>query len=157
MHWAPFSLSCSVGGSIRIKLARTSSYRHTGCDLMNLMKCRVQDLRDLDFRDSLDYRFKHFQYVLVGAAVVRFGALFAVPETDRKHVTRAGHGKGDFVLEARLLVKQRNNFLLEYLCEFGDRVWLEMNGDLACKHDQPPGRGGAEMRGLRWSVLVQRT
>src|SRR5262249_29576060 len=43
--------------------------------------------------------------------------------------------------------------LLEYLCEFGERVWPEMNGYLACEHNQPPGRSGAKVEGAQMVCL----
>ena len=71
------------------------------------MERRVCDIKGFNLRGrSFDYRGEKLRHFAVRPAIVRFGILRRVPQTDSERFPAALADKRDFVLESLLFSKQ---------------------------------------------------
>src|SRR3972149_6624214 len=100
----------------------------------DLVEGRVGNLKGVNLRGSLNHFPQGLQHCWIGPAVIRFRVLFLIPQTDCDRFHSARDDERDFVLEAFLLSKQGNDFLLERLGKLGKAVGLDTHGHISSKH-----------------------
>src|SRR6266404_3299884 len=103
------------------------------CSSGDLVKGGIGNLIGLYLRSSVNHLRQGIRHFGVSSAVVAFGVLCLVPQTDAKCFLSTRCDKCDFVPESFLFSKQRNDFLVQNLGELGNAA-LQMHGDFACKH-----------------------
>src|SRR4029077_17370081 len=99
---------------------------------------RVDNLRALNLRRTLDKSSSRLQRLRIGIGVVSFDISFVFPQTYCSHINSAGTSECDFVLETILFTKQRKDVVPKSSRVSGKRIGFQMNRDIACKHGQPP-------------------
>src|SRR6478736_1819555 len=67
-----------------------------------IVEGRVDNVRGLDLRRSLDKSRHRLQHLWIGIGVVSLGVDFVVPQTDRGHINPAWASECDFVLKTIL-------------------------------------------------------
>src|SRR3984957_5111967 len=103
-----------------------------------LVKGRVDNVRGLNLRRSVDKSCHRLQHLRISIGVVSFGISFVIPQTDCRHINSTGTSESYFVLKTILFTKQRKNVLLKSSRVIGERIGFQMNRNIACKHRQPP-------------------
>src|SRR5712692_11318460 len=104
----------------------------------DLVESRVGNLIRLNLGSSLNHSCEGLGYFWIGSPVVSFRVLCCVPEADSERFCPLWGNEGDFILEPLLFSKQGKNVLFDLLGEFRNAIGLQMHGNSACKHWQPP-------------------
>src|SRR6266478_7491018 len=98
------------------------------------MEGRAGNGEGLYLSSSVNDRGKNLGYFGVGSAVVSFGVLSAIPQTNSERFGSPLADERNLVLEAFLFSQQGNYFVVESLGELGDAIGLQMQVHSACKH-----------------------
>src|SRR6266699_1828929 len=91
----------------------TSDGRTSG----DLVEGRARHFICLDPRRALDHRLERLDHAGIHAAGIRVRVFFYIPHADADRVCSARGDERDFVLEALLVPKYRNDVLVEELGE----------------------------------------
>src|SRR5436309_7559769 len=100
----------------------------------DLVEGRVRHLIRLHPRRALDHLLQRLEDGGIRATRVPLCVFFQIPHADANRVCSARGDERDFVLEALLLPKHRNDVLVEELGERWRVPRLELEGNTACKY-----------------------
>src|SRR5438270_10412663 len=100
----------------------------------DLVERRVGDLVGLELGGPFDDLRQRLQHLRIARAAIGFRLLLRLPEADRERFRSARDDEGHFVLEAVLLSKQRNDFLLERLGELRIAVGFQLHANVSSVH-----------------------
>src|SRR5579863_1330233 len=106
-----------------------------------LLQGRGDNVKGVNLGRSLDKSCQSLQHLRIQAGVVVVSILLVFPQTDRGHVNSTGTGERYFVLEAILLTQQRQDVFLKSSRVIGQHIRLQMERDIACKHNRQPPKG----------------
>src|SRR5579871_4402568 len=102
------------------------------------MEGRVDRLKGVNLRRSLDQVRQVLKHLRVGVGVVKVRIALVLPQSDCDRILAAGIGQRDFVLEALLLAEQRKNLVLEDAGVIRLHVGFQPKRDITRIHSQPP-------------------
>src|SRR5207253_5699450 len=118
------------GGLGRPRRTSATYLRSSG----DLVDRRVGNLVRLKLRSPLNDLSQRLQHFGISRAAVGLRVLLRLPEADRERFRSARDDEGHFVLEARLLAKQGNDFLLEGLGKLRVAVGFQLHANVSSVH-----------------------